>query len=140
MPAKSDHSHWLVHPSGYKTRNGAPPILRIEFSNVYTKVDFGYQTMVYYIRGGWVRIHKDTFLRDRATGKCYPMVRAENIPIGPDRHDFNTPKDWLFFSLFFPPIHFGNMELDLIEQDPGDQNDFNYFNIIILKGDGMQVK
>lgn len=131
---------YLVHPSGYSAQPSCPPLLRIEFAPNYTKVDFGYQTKPFYIRGGWVRIHRDTFLRDRATGRRYPMTRAEGIPVGPERLDFNTPKDWLYFSLYFPPIPFRDQDLDLIEQEPGDANDFNYFNINIIAKEAMRIK
>ena len=128
---KNTKAKYLVNEPKYEAGAGRPQLLRIEFSPEYTKADFGYQTTDYYVRGGWVRISKRTFLRVHSTGEKFTLLRAENIPIAPSHHHFNTSKDWLFFSLYFPPVPIKNGNIDIIEAEPGDDTDFNYFNIIL---------
>jgi hypothetical protein len=121
--------HYLLNQPKYRAEQGRPKLLRIEFCSEFTKVDFGYQTTDYYIRGGWVRMAADTFLRVQSTGEKFTLTRAENIPIAPVHHHFNTSKDWLYFSLYFPPIALKKGLFDIIEAEPGNENDFNYFDI-----------
>ncbi len=117
---------YLINQPKYKG-NDSPPLLRIEFNPDYTKFDFGYQNDKY----GWVRISPKTFVRIQTTREKYTLTRAENIPLTPTHHNFNTYKDWLYFSLYFPPIELKKGKLDLIEAEPGRKNDFNYFDIVI---------
>lgn len=104
-------------------------LLRIVSSSEYLKADFGYHTTNYYKRGGWVRIDKNTFVRDNKTNKTYKLIRAVNIPIAPDNTHFKTTNDWLYFSLFFEPIPQNVTNIDIIEKEDGDETDFNLFNI-----------
>lgn len=131
---------YLINEPIYNAAKGRPRLLRIEFSPDYTKVDFGYQTTSYYVKGGWVRISKETFIRIKSTGEKLTLTRADNIPIAPTHHNFNTSKDWLYFSLYFPPIEFKSGKLDLIEADPGDPTDFNYYDITIDAKKGIELK
>ena len=128
---KSTSASYLINEPKYDADKGRPQLLRIEFASEYTKFDFGYQTTGYYTKGGWVRIHKDTFIRIKSTGEKFTLIRADNIPIAPIHHNFNTSKDWLYFSLYFPPIELKSGKIDLIEAEPGKETDFNYFDIII---------
>lgn len=106
-----------------------PQLLRVIVTEEHTKVDFGYQTMRYYVEGGWVRMSKDTFIRIKSTGEKLTMTKAENIPLAPERLEFKTRKDWLYFSLYFPPLPEGVKTIDVIEADPGKDDDFNFSNI-----------
>lgn len=133
-------NRFLVNEPKYNSQKGRPKLLRIEFAPDYTKVDFGYQTSDHYLKGGWVRISKDTFIRNKATGEKYALVRAENIPIAPTLHNFNTVKDWLYFSLYFPKIEIKSGKIDLIESEPGKPTDFNYFDINIDEKRGIELR
>lgn len=136
---KSTKYSYLINEPAYKAAKGRPQLLRIEFNDAFTKVDFGYQATSYYVKGGWVRIHKNTFIKVKATGKKYTLTRAENIPITPSQHNFNTAKDWLYFSLFFPAIELKTGKLDLIEAEQGDDTDFNYYDIVIDEKKAIQL-
>lgn len=128
---KYTNANHLINEPKYSADAGRPQLLRIEFSTEHTKFDFGYQATSYYTKGGWVRIHKNTFIRIKATGEKFTLIRAANIPITPIHHNFKTTKDWLYFSLYFPAIELKNGKIDLIEADPRAKNNFNYFDIII---------
>ncbi len=129
--ARKKTAKFIISEPLYKADSNRPILLRIELCAEYTKVDFGYQTSSYYKKGGWVRLDKNTFIRVKATGEKLTLVRAENIPIAPAHHYFNTRKDWLYFSLWFPPIPLEDGKIDLIEAEPGTPNDFNYKDIRI---------
>jgi hypothetical protein len=118
----------IVSPE-YDKHSRGPALLRITLAKDFSKFDFGYQTTDYYIRGGWVKISKDTCLLCSKTNKQLKLVRAENIPLGPSKHRFKTTKDWLYYSLIFPPIDNDTKVIDLLEDIPGSPNDFNYYNI-----------
>jgi len=120
---------YLINQPDYRAGEGRPKLLRISLAATYTKLDFGYQTTDYYIRGGWVRIAPETFLRMHDSDIKYKMIKTENIPLSPDHHHFNTSKDWLYYSLFFEPIPVKTCVLDVIEADPGEDTDFNYFDV-----------
>jgi hypothetical protein len=102
-------------------------------------VDFGYYTTNYYIKGGWVRIAQDSFVRDNSSKKIYKLIRAENIPIAPSVHSFNSTNEWMFFSLIFEPIPFTLKQFDLIEVEPGAPTDFNFYNIAIDSKNAMEL-
>ena len=137
---KSSNTSFLINEPKYTAGKGMPQLLRIEFSPEFTKVDFGYQTTDLYIKGGWVRISKDTFIQLKSTGEKLTMTSADNIPIAPAHFHFNTSKDWLYFSLYFPSIEFKNGKLDLIEAVPGEPTDFNYFDIVIDTKKGIELR
>lgn len=104
-------------------------LLRVICSKEFLKVDFGYYATNYYKKGGWIRISKDTFIRDNKTKKKYKLIHAENIPIAPADHHFKTTNDWIHFSLSFEPVPESVKLFDLIEAEPGDETDFNFFDI-----------
>ncbi len=104
-------------------------LLRVISSSEYLMIDFGYYAPLYYDRGGWIHISKDTFVRDNKTQKKFKLIHAENIPIAPTNHHFKTTNDWIHFSLSFEPIPDSVKLFDMIEALPGDKTDFNYFDI-----------
>lgn len=138
MKKDSDIS-FLINEPKYNAGKGRPKLLRIEFTKEFTKVDFGYQTTDHYIKGGWVDISKDTFIRIKASGEKLTLVNAENIPISPTKHHFKTTKDWLYYSLYFPAMELKSGKIDLIEADPGESTDFNYKDIVIDKKKAIQL-
>lgn len=55
-------------------------------------------------RFAWISIDKKTVIRPVGTRLCFPLVKAEGIPIAPDRHYFKSPNDILHYSLYFYSI------------------------------------
>jgi len=104
-------------------------LLRIIVEKDYTRIDLGYQTTSYYNKGGWVRMSEQTYIRLLPDGDKLTITGAENIPIGKTRHEFKTTKDWLYFSLYFPPIPFKTCKMELIEKEKTDGTDFNFYDI-----------
>jgi hypothetical protein len=120
-------------------------LLRITVTNLETKVDFGYQATSYYTNGGWIKISPKTFIRPKGTNKKLILTNATNIPYGPEKLHFNSSIEWRYFSLHFPSIledsnnkktlMFKATEpktidsIDLIENERGTENDFNFYGI-----------
>src|ERR1035438_3811450 len=129
----------LFNKPAYKSGKAKPQLLRIEFASTFTKVDFGYQATSQYPRGGWVRISRDTFIRVHKTGVKYTLTKADNITITPQQYEFKTTKDWLYFSLYFPPIPFANGKIDLIEKESdADDTNFNFYDILLNAKTAME--
>ena len=121
----------IYHEPNYRTEIANLQLLRVSLTKEHSKFDFGYQATDHYIKGGWVRIGKNTFIRVKGSNKKHILVRAENIPIGPDVHHFETTKDWLYFSLYFPPLSIENGIIDLIENEKNTKGDFNFWDIVL---------
>ena len=104
-------------------------LLRAVLNKEFTRIDFGYIAIDYYVRGGWIRISSETHLRVKGEQIKYVLTHAENIPIAPEQHYFESSKDWQYFSLFFPSIPQHDCVIDIIEEENPDDNDFNYYGI-----------
>jgi hypothetical protein len=117
-----------------------PILLRMLVTPEFTKVDFGYTTTNKYIRGGWIKMAKETFIENVATKKRYKMIKASGITIAPQKHNFQSNKDWQYYSLFFEPIEQKDGVINLIEKEKGTKNDFNYYNIKLKLEDGIEVR
>jgi hypothetical protein len=114
-------------------------LLRVILHEEYTKVDFGYAASGYYIKGGWVRIHDCISIDSKTDGKSYKFLEAENIPVYPEQHHFESKRDWKYFTLYFEPLPYKDCVFDIIEQDPNDPNDFNFFDIHLKISEGEKV-
>ncbi len=116
-----------------------PKLLRINLFPEYTKIDFGYITTDKYDNGGWIKISPDTFIENVQTKIRYTLTNAEGITIAPAKHNFESTKDWRYFSLFFPPIPQKDCIINIIEKENGNKNDFNYYDVSLKIVDGVEV-
>jgi hypothetical protein len=116
-----------------------PILLRMLLTPEFTKVDFGYTTTNKYIRGGWIKMSKDTFIENVATKKRYKMIKATGITIAPQKHNFQSNKDWQYYSLYFEPMTKVDSVINLIEAENGTPNDFNYYDVTLKISEAMEV-
>ena len=116
-----------------------PILLRMLLTPEYTKVDFGYTTTNKYIRGGWIKMAKDTFIENVEIKKRYKMIKASGITIAPQKLNFQSNKDWQYYSLYFEPMEQKDAVINLIEIENGTPNDFNYYNIEINLSDAIEM-
>jgi hypothetical protein len=116
-----------------------PKLLRINLFPEYTKIDFGYITTDKYNNGGWIKISPDTFIENIETKNRLKLTNAEGITISPAKHNFESTKDWRYFSLYFPPITQKDCSLNIIEKENGTKNDFNYYDVSLNMADGVEV-
>ena len=136
---KLQKKNYIFHPKVIKNYSGNPDLLRIHLTPEYTKVDFGYVAKDIYTNGGWIRIAPETFIENKMTKQRYMLVNAENIPLAPMHHYFETKKDWRYFSLLFPSIPQKDCVLNIIEVENGTPNDFNYYNIELKMADAIEI-
>ena len=136
---------YIISNPAHSRVNDNLQLLRITVTNLETKIDFGYQATSYYTNGGWIKISSKTFIRPKGTNKKLILTNATNIPYGPEKLHFNSSIEWRYFSLHFPSIlddsndkkvlrfdtlvHHTVDAIDLIENEKGDDTDFNFFGI-----------
>jgi len=104
-------------------------ILRAILSETHTRIDFGYVATDEYYRGGWIKMSPDSYLRTNLSEAKYKLTYTDDIPLAPARLDFESNKDWHYFSLFFEPIPKRSCKIDLIEVENPEDTDFNYYGI-----------
>ena len=104
-----------------------PILLRISLFRELTKIDFGYITSEKYI------------IEDVITKERYTLTNAVGITVAPAKRNFESKKDWQYFSLFFPPIKQKDTVINIIEKVKGNKNDFNYYNITLKMADAIEM-
>jgi hypothetical protein len=114
-------------------------LLRVLLSEQTTRLDFGYVATAYYHKGGWITISPDTYLQIQGSPERYLFKEAEGIALAPEKLNFESTKDYQFFSLYFEALPSGNLVFDMIENYPGTPNDFNYYGIELRLEDGVEV-
>jgi hypothetical protein len=124
---KNNKKSYVVHPLFETQKKINPVVLRFILSNEFTRVDFGYAAPWMYIKGGWIHIAPHAYLAIDGSPKKYALMHTENIPIAPQKHEFETTEDWKVFSLFFEPLPIQDCVVNLIEEENPSENDFNYY-------------
>ena len=121
------------------TEHQNPKMLRVILTENYTRIDFGYTTPWYYIKGGWIKISPDTYLKLNRSKKKFQFVEADGIAIAPNRLDFQSTEDWQFFSLYFEPLPTEDCTFDMIEKENPTKNDFNYYGVELKISNGIKM-
>ena len=126
---KQINNTYVVQPIFEEQFKKNPVILRVVLSKEFTRIDFGYAAPWIYNKGGWIHIAPETFIKVKSNNERFKLSKAINIPIAPDRIDFESTEDWRVFSLYFEPIPINDCMIDIIEDENPDENNFNYYNI-----------
>lgn len=95
-------------------------IMRIELDDDFTRIDFAYKAPRRYENGGWVRIERTCFIRPTFADIRLRMIRAVNIPIAPRQHEFRACGEYLYYTLYFPPLPKSTKAIDIIERETSD--------------------
>lgn len=117
-----------------------PILLRISLYPEITKIDFGYVTTDKYEKGGWIKIAPETFIENTVTKERFVLTNAVGITLAPAKRNFESNKDWQYFSLYFPPIPQKDCILNIIEIIKGNKNDFNYYNVSLKMENAIEMK
>ena len=126
---KQINNTYVVQPIFEEQFKKNPVILRVVLSYEFTRIDFGYAAPWIYNKGGWIHIAPQTFIQVKSINERFKLTKAINIPIAPDRIDFESTEDWRVFSLYFEPIPINDCMIEIIEDENPDENNFNYYNI-----------
>ena len=109
-------------------------LYRIELTDTYTRIDFiTTPDTLTYVAKWWTQISKETFIRPVETKLIFPLLRADNISITPDKYFFKDRNEILPYSLFFPPIPKGIEYIDLIEAENGDDSFYNFYLVSLIQ-------
>ena len=131
---------YLCHPQINESQvRSNPKLLRIVLDNEYTRIDFGYATHSYYIKGGWFNIYPQTHLRVHGIAEPFPLTQTDGVTLAPDRFHFESNKDWAYFSLYFKPIPMKSCVIDVIEQENPTKDNFNYYGVEVWMEEVMGV-
>lgn len=117
-----------------------PILLRISLYPDVTKIDFGYVTTDKYNYGGWIKIAPETFIENTVTKERFVLTNAVGITLAPAKRNFESNKDWQYFSLYFPAIPQKDCTLNIIEKIKGNKNDFNYYDVALKMENAIEVK
>jgi hypothetical protein len=64
---------------------------------------------------------------------------AKNVPIAPVHHYFESKKDWRYYFLYFPTIQMQDCSINIIEEENGTSNAFNYYAIELEMEKGIEI-
>lgn len=101
-------------------------ITKIEITDKYTIVSFHFESEGgTFELGGWIALDKNMYIKNALTHKKYYLIKAHNIPILPQRIDFQG-KYSRSFKAYFPPISPATKTMHIIEEAT---NGFNFYKI-----------
>jgi hypothetical protein len=128
---KKSDKVYLAHIETGDQRKKNPKVLRVILSSDYTRIDFGYVAPWIYVKGGWIKIAPYTFIQVQGSNARYALREAKDIPLAPERLDFESTEDWQVFTLFFEPIPMKDCTIDIIEEENPNDRDFNFYGIAL---------
>lgn len=88
-------------------------IKRVQITHAQTIVELEYDNSVN--GSAWITISPNTYIVSYNTGKKYSMIKAEGIPIEPQKHYFNSAYEKVQFRLIFPALPPNTTKFNLIE-------------------------
>ncbi len=128
---KQEQNQYLAEIDSGFLKKSNPSIMRIILSEQHTRIDFGYSAPWIYVRGGWIKIAAYTYVQVKGSKKRYGLIEAKNIPLAPEKFEFESQEDWRVFSLYFEPIPIQNAVIDIIEEEKPTENDFNFYGVVV---------
>lgn len=111
----SVHSNDIVNPSFDRSSKGII-IKRVQIRNNQTIIDIEYDNAI--VGAEWLNIDSNTYIRTLdANGNTITlsMIKAEGIPVAPQKHYFDTFDEKVQFKLIFPALPSGTLMFNLIE-------------------------
>jgi hypothetical protein len=108
-------------------------IMRIVRDDEFTKIDFAYSPCNKYHYGWWIRIEKDTFIRECGKSAKLRLIEAINIPYAPKKRFFKSKNTIGHFTLIFPAVSKSTKTIDIIERESGDADFFNFYGVSMIK-------
>ena len=102
-------------------------IVKIEKTSYNTTVYFKYKAPSTYQNGGWVCAGGDFFIRDSYSKTKYKLIKANNIPICPTKHNFQYQGQILEFNIVFEALPTSTTKIDIIEDETS--GGFNFFGV-----------
>lgn len=102
-------------------------ITKIERTNFNTIIYFRYTAPQTYTNGGWVCVSGNFFILDSYSKTKYKLIKVNNIPICPKKHNFQYQGQTLEFNIVFEALPSSTTKIDIIE-DETDEG-FNFYGV-----------
>lgn len=108
-------------------------IFRIELSEMSTRIDFiSHPDTINCIANWWIAISQNTFIRPVDSNHTFPLQKAINICLSPQKYFFKHAQEILSFTLLFPPLPKGIELFDIIQSDNGEDESSNFYLVSLL--------
>jgi S1-C subfamily serine protease len=120
----------IINPSFTSREVNYCDVLKIEKNKSNTIIYFKYTAPSNYINGGWVCVGNNFFIRDINTRTTYKLIKANNIPICPNKHNFQYKDQELEFNLVFEALPPSVDRIDIIEDETN--HGFNFFGVNLI--------
>ncbi len=117
----------IINPSYIKREVNYCDITKNERKSFNTTVYFKYTAPSTYISGGWVCAGPDFFIRDTYSKAKYKLLKVNNIPICPSKHNFQYTGQTFEFNIEFEPLPSSTTNIDIIEDEINAG--FNFFGV-----------
>jgi len=127
------NSQTINYPTVEKSDIPYLSIVKIELTTSKTTIFYKYISPDHLVYGGWVCIGKDVYIRDSYSKKVYKLIRANIIPICPEKHSFKYRGQVLEFSLEFEPLPSSVTKIDIIEDAKNKAFNFYGVNLKVIK-------
>lgn len=120
----------IINPSFNSREVSYCDITKVERTSYNTTVYFKYTAPSTYTNGGWVCAGGGFFIRDAYSRTKYKLIKANNIPICPSKHDFQYQGQTLEFNIVFEAIPTSTSKIDIIEDEI--KGGFNFFGVVLI--------
>jgi S1-C subfamily serine protease len=128
----------IINPSFSKRDINYCDIKKIERSSYFTTIYFKYTAPSTYLNGGWVCANSNFFIRDSNTKSTYKLIRANNIPICPSKHNFQYQDQTLEFIIVFEALPSTTSKIDIIEYD--NNVGLNFYGVDVMPSNNITKK
>lgn len=124
------NSQTIINPSINSRDEYSLNIDKIELTEYSTIIYCTHTAPDAYENGGWVSIEPNIILKETYGSRRYKLVKAEGIPLSPNKFTYSFKGQTLSFRLIFPRIGSDISLIDLIECQ-NSSNCFNFYGIKI---------
>ena len=118
----------IDNPTYLKRDQASIQLDRIDLTSTNTILYLTYTSPSKYTNGGWVNIRPEIYLQDTYGSQQLKLIRAEGVPLAPNKHNFSYAGEKIYFKLFFPALPSSVYYVNLVEC-LNDTGCFNFYAI-----------
>lgn len=128
--AQQHFAQTILKPTITRQDDNSIKIDKIELSDYRTIIYCTHTSSDVYTNGGWVRIEPNIIIKETFGLRKYNLLKAEGIPLSPEKFTYSYQGQTLSFRLIFPKISDDIGTIDLLECQTNN-NCFNFYGIKI---------
>lgn len=120
----------IDNPTFKSSNDKITSILNIEVKPEFTVITFQHPGT----KGAWIQVNEGMYLQDADGQTKYDLIKAENIPLVPEKYFFQN-QEKLVFKLYFQKIKEGTKRINIIERALSEEQMnstityLNYFDV-----------